>query len=339
MDLLLIINENKSYYVYTKDFDRFMFHKKKNKNKNYFCKSCSQYFSSRKILTERKVCLRINGAQSVRLEKGTTKFKNYFKQVPVPFKFYANFECDLINVKIYEGSYSKKYQYHIPRSFTYKLASAYDKSTKPIVVFRGKNAAYEFIKAIPKEFECCKKVMKKNFNKNLIMTEEDEEQFQSSNTCWICEKLIGNEKIRDHCHITRKCRSAAHWSCNINLQLTKKVPAIFHNLRGYDSHLIFDELKKIDVKIDVITSRLEKYTASILDKNLVLIDSMQFMNSSLEKLVKNLADNDFKYLTEKLGSKNCGKILKEKGAYPYEYMDIFKGFSGKKISENVFTAL
>ena len=305
MDLLLIINENKSYYVYIKDFDRFMFHKKKNKNKKYFCKSCLQCFSSRKILTERKVCLRINGAQSVRLEKGTTKFKNYFKQIPVPFKFYANFECNLINVKIYEGSYSKKYQYHIPCSFTYKLASAYDKSTKPIVVFRVKNAAYEFIKAIPKEFECCKKVMKKHFNKNLIMTEEDEEQFQSSNTCWICEKLIDNEKVRDHCHITRKCRSAAHWSCNINLQLTKKVPAIFHNLRGYDSHLIFDELKKIDVKIDVITSRLEKYTASILDKNLVFIDSMQFMNSSLEKLVKNLADNDFKYLTEKLGSKNC----------------------------------
>ena len=59
------------------------------------------------------------------------------------------------------------------------------------------------------------------------------------------------------------------------------------------------------MKIDVITSRLEKYTAFILDKNLVFIDSMQFMNSSLEKLVKNLADNDFKYLTEKLGSKNC----------------------------------
>ena len=47
-----------------------------------------------------------------------------------------------------------------------------------------------------------KKVMKKHFNKNLIMT--DEEQFQSSNTCWVCEKLIGNEKVRDHCHINWK---------------------------------------------------------------------------------------------------------------------------------------
>ena len=80
------------------------------------------------------------------------------------------------------------------------------------------------------------KVMKKNFNKNLIMSEEEKQQFQSSNTCWICENLIenDNEKVRNHCHITEKFRGAARWSCNINLQLTKNVPVIFHNLRGYD---------------------------------------------------------------------------------------------------------
>ena len=102
--------------------------------------------------------------------------------------------------------------------------------------------------------------MKKHFNKNLIMTEE-EHLFQESNNCWICKKLIDNddEKVRDHCHVTGKFRGAAHWSCNINLQLTKKVPVIFHNLRGYDSHLIFEELNKFDVKTDVIPNRLEKY--------------------------------------------------------------------------------
>ena len=92
------------------------------------------------------------------------------------------------------------------------------------------------------------------------MSEEKEEQFQLSNVCWICEKLIDNddEKVRDHCHVTGKFGGAAHLSCNINLQLTKKVPVIFHNLRVYDSHLIFDELKNFDVKIDVITNGLEK---------------------------------------------------------------------------------
>ena len=82
MDLLLVIDENKSHYVYIKDFDRFMFHKTKNKNKKYFCKSCLQCFSSKNVLTEHKeVCLSINGAQSVRLGKGTIEFKNYFKQI------------------------------------------------------------------------------------------------------------------------------------------------------------------------------------------------------------------------------------------------------------------
>ena len=102
--------------------------------------------------------------------------------------------------------------------------------------------------------------MKKHFNKNLIMSEE-EEQFQSSNTCWICEKLIDDddEKVRDHCHVTGKFRDAAHWNCNIDLQLTKKVPIIFQNLRDYDSHLIFCELKDFKVKNCLIPNRLEKY--------------------------------------------------------------------------------
>ena len=162
--------------------------------------------------------------------------------MPVPFKVYANFECNLEIVESYEGSYSNKYQHHIPCCFAYKLAFVDDKFTKPIVVFRGENAGYKFVKAVLKEYEYCKKVMKKHFNKNLIMSEE-EEQFQSSNTCWICEKLIDDddEKVRDHCHISGKFRGAAHWSCNINLQLTKKVSVIFRNLRGYNKHLIFCE--------------------------------------------------------------------------------------------------
>ena len=60
------------------------------------------------MLTKHKeVCWSINGAQSVRFEKGTTEFKNYFKQIPVPFKVYADFECNLGSVESYEGSYSK----------------------------------------------------------------------------------------------------------------------------------------------------------------------------------------------------------------------------------------
>ena len=166
----------------------------------------------------------------------------------------------------------------------------------------------------------------------MIISEKEEHLFQQSNICWICEKLIDNDdkKVRDHCHVTEKFKGAAHWSCNINLQLTKKVPVIFHNLRGYDSHLIFCELNKFDVKINVISNGLEKYMTFFLNKNLVFIDSMQFMNSSLNKFVKNLSDEDFKYLIEEFGSKNL-KPLNQKGAYPYEYINSFERFKEKKL--------
>ena len=166
--------------------------------------------------------------------------------MPVPFKIYADFECNLKSVKCKEGSYTEKYQDHITCSFAYKIVCIDDRFSKPTIIYRGENAAYEFIKAILKDYKYCKKIIKIHFNKNLIMTEEEENLFQKSNNCWICKKLIDNDegKVRDHCHVSHKFRGVAHWNFNINFQLTKKVPVIFHNLKGYDSHLIFNELDK-----------------------------------------------------------------------------------------------
>ena len=145
----------------------------------------------------------------------------------------------------------KKYQDDIPCSFVYQVVFVDNRFTKPIVVYGGENAASEFNKAIFKEYKCCRKVLNKHFNKNLIMSGKEEHLFQQSNCCWICRKLIDNdeEKVRDHCHVTGKFRIAVDWNCNINFLLSKKNPVIFHNLRGYDSHLIFSELDKFDVKI------------------------------------------------------------------------------------------
>ena len=219
VDLLLLINDNKSHYVYIKDFNTFMFHKTKNKNKKWFCRSCLQCFSSENVLIKHKEdCLSINGKQSVNLEKGIIEFENYFRQSPLPFKIYADFECNLRDAEIYEGSYTKKYHDHVPCSYAYKVVCIDDRFSKSIVVSRGKNAAYNFIKAIFQEHKYCKKIMKKHFDKNLVMIEEEEHLFQQSNNSWICKKLIDNdnEKVRDHCHITSKFRGAAQWNCNIN---------------------------------------------------------------------------------------------------------------------------
>ena len=98
VDLLLIIDENKSHYVCMKDFDRFMF--PKTKNKKYFCKSRLQCFSCSNVLNNHKeVCLSINGTQSVKLEKLKIKSKNDFKQIQVPFKIYPHFESILTSAE------------------------------------------------------------------------------------------------------------------------------------------------------------------------------------------------------------------------------------------------
>ena len=154
------------------------------------------------------------------------------------------------------------------------------------------------------------------------------------NVCWICGKLIENydKKVRDHCHIFGKYRGAAHCSCNINLKITKTVPVIFHNLKGYDSHLIFKELSKFDVKISVIPNGLQKYMVFTINRNLFFIDSMLFMNSSLDKLVKNLSDHDLVYLSGEFSGEQL-KLVKEKGVYPYEYLNSFKKFKENKLSD------
>ena len=198
---------------------------------------------------------------------------------------------------------------------------------------RGKNTVRKFIEMILREYGHCRKMMKKHFNKNLVMTAEHNGKFERSNICWICCKLIDfDQKLRDHCHITGKYRGAAHWSCNTNLKISKKVLVIFHNLKGYDSHLIFKELSKFNCKISVIPSGLEKYTSFTWNKNIVFIDSLLFMNSSLDKLVKNLNDKDFKYLSEELNGEKL-ELVKKKGVYPYEYFNSFKKFKVSKLPD------
>ena len=90
--------------------------------------------------------------------------------------------------------------------------------------------------------------------------------------------------------------------------------------------VIFSELHKFNLKFDVIPNGLEKYMVFFLGRDLVFIDSMQFMNCSLDKLAKNLVDKDFKYLVKEFGTVNL-KILKQKGAYPHEYINSFKRFT------------
>ena len=115
------------------------------------------------------------------------EFTKFNKQIPVPFKIYADFECLLkgcdsgINNDCF--SYTSKYQDHVFCSFAYKLVSLNDKFSKDVVLYRGKNAVFKFIQYIFREYSYCKEVRKKYFNKNLVMTAEQNEEFKNSCIC------------------------------------------------------------------------------------------------------------------------------------------------------------
>ena len=78
---------------------------------------------------------------------------------------------------------------NVPRIYAYKIVCIDDRFSKSTIIYRGEHAAYEFIKAVLKEYKYCRKIMKKHFNKNLVMTEEEEHLFQQRSNCWICNLL------------------------------------------------------------------------------------------------------------------------------------------------------
>ena len=182
-------------------------------------------------------------------------FKNNHKQLPVPFVIYADFEA--LTEKIHgcqpnnEKSYTEAYQKHTDCGYGYKVVCHYDdKYCKPVQIYRGENAVYKFMENMLEEVNWCKSKMKKEFNKPLKMTDEDEDSFQKSDKCHICNKPYKDKdiRVRDHCHITGKFRGSAHQDCNLKLQIkpeTIKIPIISHNLRGYDSHFIMQQIGEI----------------------------------------------------------------------------------------------
>ena len=212
------------------------------------------------------------------------------------------------------------------------------------------------MEAMLEEVKCCNKIKKKHFNKKMVMMKEDRKDFKSADKCHICDKKYTEKdiKVRDHCHITGKYRGSAHQDCNINFKLNEKIPVIFHNLRGYDSHFIMRQIgeiankhtyinengKKRQMNINVIPNNMEKYMAFMLGNNLTFIDSFQFMSSSLDKLVSNLPNESFKYTSEKFKNDKFN-LMTKKGVYPYDHMDSFEKFNKTELptKEEFFSIL
>jgi hypothetical protein len=152
-----------------------------------------------------------------------------------------------------------------------------------------------------------------------------------------CKKVLGDIKVRDHCHLTGDYRGAAHRSCNLNFKIPKFYPVFFHNLSGYDAHLFVKNLGATEGKINCIPNNEEKYIS--FSKELVVdtftnkegkevkvkrsirfLDSFKFMGSPLESLVKNLPQEGFKHLGKHFQGEQL-ELLQRKGVFPYDYFN------------------
>ena len=358
MNLLLITKNKNKHYVLIKDFNKFMYNQTKHKERKHFCMYCLQCFSSEIILNDHKInCLEVNGTQSIKMptkDNNILKFENYYKQQQVPFVIYADFESILEKIqgcKPYdEKSYTQAYQKHTDCSYGYKVVCSYDdKYSKPIQIYRGEKAVYKFMEKTLEEVDYCKKIFKKSLNKKLEINDDDKKKFENLTICHVCNKTYTENdiKVKYYQPITRKFIGSAHNECNLKLQIDPnkiKIPVIFHNLRGYDSHFIMQEIGKIvknntytnkkgDIKemtINAIPNNMEKYMAFMLGNNLTFIDSFQFMSSSLDKLVNNLPNKAFKYTNNEFKNEKF-ELMKKKGIYPYDYMDSFNKFNNTKL--------
>ena len=185
-----------------------------------------------------KDCFKINGKQTIKMPKKgeCIKFKIFERKIKSIFIIHENFESILAledNGKQNPNeSYTNKYQKYVACSYVYKLVCVDDKFSNPFKSNLVEDTVYNFISRFIKESKYYSDVMKKHFNKELLMTKENNEDFENSTKCWTCDNNYtdSNAKVRDHCHIIGKYRVSAHRDCDINIKSNHKIPVVFHNL-------------------------------------------------------------------------------------------------------------
>ena len=140
--------------------------------------------------------------------------------------------------------------------------------------------------------------------------------------CHICHKPLGTDRVRDHDHLKQCLQS--------QIQKSLLHPCHFHNLRGYDRHLIMSGISESQPsRISCIPNNMEKYISFSIG-SLRFIDSLQFLNSSLDKLVANLAKQGigkFSYLSQHFPDPIHLQLLMRKGVHCYSFMDNFNKFN------------
>lgn len=342
INLLLIKKGNKSHYCWIKSLSRLLCSQGKYTNKRHYCYYCLHAFTRVELLEKHVDLCRKQGFQKVILPTEDNKwleFSNYHKQDKIKFVVYCDFESLLRPIKTCSGNPSKSFTLqthkHVPCAYSYVVVSTHSEYTKKPVVYRGPNAVEHFIKALLKEQEDILDVLYRYLP--LKMTENDWDVFLNSDICHICGKKVkeGDLRVRDHEHTSSRFRGLAHAQCNLKFKMSKKIPVVLHNLKNYDSHLILQGMRAVDkeCKIKCIANNMEKYVTFSIGPHLTFIDSYQFLASSLDQLVTNLAKegaSKFSILTDVIHDIEPHLLLR-KQVYPYSYIDSFEKFNEKEL--------
>lgn len=301
----------------------------------HYCNYCLQHFQKEEALQmHHNVC---NRTVSYLPKEGKTilKFDHYNMGMDVPFVIYADFECILqsIDTSIPDMSKSTVFtQQHIPYAFSYYIKCSLDDNFNKICSYKGLDSPKKFIEYLVEDVKYLYTTYIKVKKPMNPLTIQEKTDFEGNNVCHICDKEIMNDiKVRDHCLITGKYRGPAHNSCKLNYSIPNFIPIIFHNFSKYDCHLFVNELNDIDGgenPINVIPLNKELYISMsksiVVDENykiqLRFIDSLKFMTSSLDSLVNNLSQDDFKNIKSQFRDDNEFKLLLRKGVFPYDYI-------------------
>ena len=269
-------------------------------------------------------------------KRSTIKFQNHQKQMKVPFVIYADFESLIKRIEGAEPdpqkSYTRKTQIHEACGFSYVVVRSDGFAQEP-VVYRGADATEAFLECLQSEYEDIVEFLENP--EPLEMSEKEQEEFEAAENCSVCNEPLLEDRVRDHDHITGNFRGAAHNACNLKLRIKPNevnIPVILHNLSGYDSHLIMQSISKVKGKIKCIPNNMEKYISFSLGK-LRFIDSMRFMQASLDSLVRATDKGDFAITIENEPDEAKRELLFRKGVYPYEYMDGWERFEETQLPE------
>ena len=194
--------------------------------------------------------------------KNKVALQNNHKRLPVPFIIYAKFEALTTMVEGPEldpaKSNTQRTQHHEACSYCYIVVRC-DGQTEPPVECRGPEAAEHLLKSLQEEESKIKGVLADP--KAMRMTREDWLAFRTAETCHVCDKPLEGDSVRDQCHITGEYREAAHNACNLKLRLnpqTTSIHVVFHNLRGYDSHLLMQAISKVEGRVSCVPNNTEK---------------------------------------------------------------------------------